>query len=75
MTSLLLGGLRNYEITHANSGGGMPSVKTVRRMLAKFDQSAQEGSRNVRLLKEYLDSNNCPHIVVLSTDATQIIPR
>ena len=69
------GGTRNYEITHANSGGGMPSTKTVRRKLAQFDQSAEEGARNVRLLKDYLDSNNYPPIVCLSTDATQIIPR
>lgn len=44
MTILLLGGSRNYEITHANSGAGMPSAKTVRRMLAQFDQSAEEGA-------------------------------
>lgn len=75
MSTLLLGGTRNYEITHANSGGGMPSTKTVRRKLAQFDQSAEEGARNVRLLKDYLDSNNYPPIVCLSTDATQIIPR
>jgi len=75
MNVLILGGRRLYEIFNANFKGVFPSLTTVNKRLSQFNSSADEGSTNIQLIKDFLVSNGAPLVVSFSEDATGVVGR
>ena len=75
MSVWILGGRRLYEIFNANFQGVFPSTTTIHRRLSSFNMSANEGSLNLHIVKNYLLSNGAPLVVSLSEDASGVVGR
>lgn len=73
MNALIMGGGKFYEILSANSGGALPSRRTVDRQIKSFDIAVHEGEVNTRLLPQVLTENQLPFRVSLAEDATSVV--
>lgn len=72
---LILGGRRLYEVFNANFQGVFPSLTTINKRLSQFNSSADEGSTNIQLVKDYLVANGASLVVSFSEDATGVVGR
>ena len=59
----ILGGRRLYEVFNANFQEVFPSLTTINKRLSQFNSSADEGSTNIQLVKDYLVANGAPLVV------------
>lgn len=75
MSTWILGGQKLYEIFYSNFKGAFPSPRSIEANLDKFDSCLTQGVLGISRLKDYLDTNNLPHIVSISEDATAIVGR
>lgn len=70
---LITGGNANYLFRTANMK--LPSIKTVKRHIAKHTAETQEATVMVQSLLNYLNAHQYPLIVALSEDGTAVSPN
>jgi hypothetical protein len=73
MNALIMGGAKWYDVLSSNSGGALPSRRTVGKHIKMYDVSVNEGEVNAKLLLQVLTQHNLPFRVSLAEDATSIV--
>ncbi len=73
MNALIMGGGKWYDVLSSNSGGALPSRRTVDKHIKMYDLSVNEGEVNAKLLLQVLTQHNLPFRVSLAEDATSIV--
>ncbi|KAK4009282.1 hypothetical protein OUZ56_018398 [Daphnia magna] len=71
----IVGGPQTYEILYDNMPGVFPSPTVIRGKLEKYNPSCVPGSIYLDTLLDIIKENNYPKKVLISEDATAIIPK
>ncbi|XP_062539619.1 uncharacterized protein LOC134207760 [Armigeres subalbatus] len=70
---LMTGGNMNYSFKQANMQ--LPSIKTLKRHIARNTEDTKEATVMIQPLLNYLHTNQYPLVVALSEDATALSPN